>query len=233
VSLLDFLFPKRCISCGKIGSYICPDCFVKINTIDTPICPACSRPAIYGLTHPGCKKPHTLDGLVCLFSYTGPVRKAIKKLKFDSLFDLAPDLFALAQEEIEENELLYNFLVNDRPLVTPVPLHWYRERQRGFNQATLLASAVAEKWGLKFSGEFLIRDKYTKPQVMLKKEERKENIKGVFRVSESFSPNILVFQYPSVLLVDDVWTTGATMRECGRVLKRTGAKKVWGLALAR
>lgn len=233
MSFLDLFFPKRCVSCEKIGSYICPDCFTKIKTVSTPICPVCTKPAIHGLTHPVCRSRYTPDGLVCLFSYSGPIRKTIHKLKFDSLFDVVPDLSRLAKEEIEENELLYQFFVNDYPLVVPIPLHWYRERQRGFNQATLLASAVSRKWGLKFLGEVLIRDRYTKPQAMLKKEERKENVKGVFKVNESFSPNILVSQYPSILLVDDVWTTGATMKECGKILKKAGVKKVWGLTLAR
>jgi competence protein ComFC len=233
MSLLDFLFPKRCVSCGKISSYICPDCFVKIKTIDTPICPVCTKPAVYGLTHPSCKGRYALDGLSCLFSYRGPIRKIIQKLKFNSLFDLVPDIAFLIKEEIEENELLYKFFINDTPVVVPVPLHWFRERKRGFNQAALLAQTISQRWSLKFLEEFLVRDKYTKFQAKLKKEEREGNIKGVFRIKEKFPSNILVSQFPSVLLVDDIWTTGATMRECGRVLKRAGVKKVWGLTLAR
>lgn len=233
MSFLDFLFPKSCVSCRKIGSYICPDCFVKIKSIDTPICPVCTKPAICGLTHPKCQGRLKLDGLVCLFAYQGPIRAALKKIKFSSIFALIPELATLANEEIEENEVLYKFLVKEKPLVVPIPLHWFRENERGFNQSAFLGRQIAQRRSLSFREDLLVREKYTLPQAKLKKKERKSNIQGVFKINEGLSPNFPISQFPNILLIDDIWTTGATMREASKVLKRAGAKKVWGLALAR
>jgi len=233
MSFLDFLFPKRCVSCEKLGSYICPDCFVKIKPIETPICPVCTRPAIHGLTHPRCQGRLRLDGLVCLFSYQGPIKVALKKIKFSSIFDLVPELARLALEDIEESEVLYKFFVEKKPLVVPIPLHWFRQNERGFNQSAFFGKQIAQRWGLSFGEDILKREKYTLPQAKLKKKERKGNIQGVFKTNEGFSPNFLISQFPNILLIDDIWTTGATMREAGKVLKRAGAKKVLGLTLAR
>ena len=231
MTLLDLLFPKTCVSCGRIGSYICPDCFLKIKTVNHPICPVCQKPSIGGKTHYSCQRPLALDGLTSLFSYSGPIKKALRKIKFDSVFAIVPSLARLAEEEIEENEVLYNFL-RKKPVVVPIPLHWLRENRRGFNQAAFFAKLVAQKWDLAFWEDLLIRKKYTLPQARLKKEERKENVKGVFQINKKFSSNF-ISQFSRVLLVDDVWTTGATMREAGKVLKRRGVKEVWALTLAR
>lgn len=225
MSFLELLFPKRCVSCGGLGSYICADCFVKIKTIETPICPVCTKPAVRGLTHPVCRGRYTLDGLVCLFCYTGPIRAAVKELKFGPLFDLVPDLLALLREEIEESELLYRFLVEKRPLVVPVPLHWFKERKRGFNQSFLLAQEIARRWRLTFAPGILKRTKWTAPQSKLSRKQREANVREAFRAEGKLSQ--------AVLLVDDVFTTGATLRACGSVLKRAGARKVWGLTLVR
>lgn len=231
MSFLDFLFPQRCVSCGRLGSYVCPDCFVKIKTIDTPICPVCTKPFFHGLTHPRCQGRLRPDGLTCLFAYQGPIRTILKKIKFSSIFDLLPEVADLAKEEIEENEVLYKFFVKEKPLVVPIPLHWFRKNERGFNQSAFLGKQVAQNWNLTFCGDLLLREKYTSPQAKLKKKDRGSNIKHVFKINNSLS--ILMSQYPSILLVDDIWTTGSTMREAGRVLKGAGVKKIWGLTIAR
>lgn len=233
MSFLDFLFPQRCVSCGRLGSYVCPDCFVKIKTIDTPICPVCTKPFFHGLTHPRCQGRLRLDGLTCLFAYQGPIRTILKKIKFSSIFDLLPEVADLAKEEMEENEVLYKFFVKEKPLVVPIPLHWFRKNERGFNQSAFLGKQVAQNWNLTFCGDLLLREKYTPPQAKLKKKERTNNIKGVFKINEKFSPNFLISQFPNIFLIDDIWTTGSTMREAGRVLKGAGVKKIWGLTIAR
>ncbi|TSC53108.1 MAG: putative amidophosphoribosyltransferase [Microgenomates group bacterium LiPW_16] len=100
-------------------------------------------------------------------------------------------------------------------VLTPVPLHWWRLRWRGFNQAEILGKMIAEKLEIKFVPDLLTRKKPTRPQVELEGKARRENI----------ASNILLF--------DDVWTTGVTLRACGNVLKRAGVKSVWGLTLAK
>lgn len=225
--LLNFLFPRRCVNCGKIGKYICPKCFSIIQIIEKEVCPVCERPAIGGATHPGCKTKYSLDGLTSLFVYDGPIKKAVKELKYRFVTDLANELVALIN--LPKGSTLYKVEPYKKAILTAVPLHWWRLNWRGFNQAELLGKMIAGKLGIKFISNMLMRKRATKPQVELKGKERQENIANVFAVS----PNILISKYPSILLFDDVWTTGATLRTCGAVLKRAGAKMVWGVTLAR
>ncbi|MBI2036255.1 ComF family protein [Candidatus Microgenomates bacterium] len=223
---LDFLFPKRCVNCGKLGVYLCLQCQFIIKPVILPICPMCERQAVDGVTHPGCQTRYSLDGLISFFRYDGAVKAAIKRLKYKPyLSELAKILLppALNGRENKESRGFAGFVV------VPVPLHPRRQRERGFNQADLIGKAVAEKLGLQFVDGALKRIRNTKPQVELKGKERRENILNAFIIS----PNILISQYPNILLVDDVWTTGSTLRTCGNLLKRAGAKKVWTMTLAR
>jgi competence protein ComFC len=235
--LLDFLFPRRCLGCGQFGSYFCPNCLAdtKLETIGFQICPSCRQPSIYGMTHLKCRSKYSLDGLITLFSYQGLVAKAIKKLKYYHLTDLAGELIGLATSFIEKNpENNFTFLKGKRKemLLIPVPLHPLKERRRGFNQAAILGEVLVNELGGRYRAGFLVRRRYTKPQTKLKGEERKKNIKGAFRVRQGASSQINQSR-SCIFIFDDVWTTGSTLRECGRAIKKAGVKNVWGLTLAR
>lgn len=233
--LLAFLFPRRCVSCGKIGKYLCRPCGKMVQTIKLQVCPVCERPAIGGLTHPGCQTRYSLDGLSSFFIYDGPMKKAIKQLKYQFVTDLAEELIDLMPQN---RVALYKW--RREAILTPVPLHFWRQNWRGFNQAEVLGKMISDKLGIKFIPDLLLRKKYTQPQVELKGEERKENILNAFRlnpryisVNQRAADSILVSEHHRLIIFDDVWTTGATLRTCGRVLKEAGAKEVWGLTLAR
>lgn len=228
--LLDFLFPRRCLGCGKWGEYFCSQCLNLILLGPQRICPLCNKPAIGGLTHPSCSRPWGLNGLTSIFSYRGLMRKAIKKLKYHFVSDLAQDLVELFLSFCGEDKFFSRFCQKENVYFLPVPLHPRRKRWRGFNQAELLGEMIASNLGLTFLPDVLVRVKNTKPQTELEKEERKKNIRDAFRInlnSQLITPN------SKLILFDDVWTTGSTLRECGQVLKRAGAKEVWGLTLAR
>lgn len=122
------------------------------------------------------------------------------------------------------------FDTSKKLILAPVPLHWYRKNWRGFNQTELLGEKIARKLKMKFSPDLLIRTRQTRPQTKLKEKERKVNVCGAFSVNKNSKFKI---RNSKILLFDDVWTTGATMQECAEVLKRAGAKKVFGLTLAR
>lgn len=205
---LNFLFPKKCLGCGKKGNYFCSSCVREIRPLE---------PQIYLF---GC----SLDGLFCVFPYQGIIRRAILKLKYNFVSDLSEELVNLSLRLIKLD--WFDFL-NSITLI-PIPLYWYREKWRGFNQTEMLGKKIADKLKIDFCSDLLIRIRLTKPQTKLKGKERKENIRGAFKVNPKYS--ILNTKY---LLFDDVWTTGATMKECARVLKKAGAKKVFGLTLAR
>lgn len=224
--LLDLLFPKRCVSCGKFGSYICKKCFSEIEFIERPLCAVCGRQAIGGKTHPGCRSRFTLDGLVVGARYIGAVKQAIIKVKYKWIYDIEKVFVDLISER------LWKFDLPQDLILVPVPLHAKRKRWRGFNQSEILAKALAISFSVPFS-DSMIRIIETKTQVGLKREDRVKNVKGAFSLRQAQGkPLSFAVRGENILLVDDVYTSGATMSECCRVLKRAGAGEVWGLAAA-
>lgn len=229
LKLVDFLFPKFCIGCGKFGTYLCNACVANIVQAEL-VCPNCEKPSVGGVAHPLCRKKYGLDGLWSLGAYKDPLKKAIQKLKYHFVADLAGALVNLEitywarfgpqfLEEIKKEGAL-NWVI------IAVPLHPSREKRRGFNQSALLGKILSKKLGLPYR-EGLKRIVNTKPQVGLSGWERKKNIKGAFSLTKPYT------LHPNILLIDDVWTTGSTLKECCYVLKRGGAAKVWALTLAR
>lgn len=187
----------------------------------------CERQAIDGITHPGCRTRYSLDGLISFYRYDGPVKAAIKRLKYKPyLSELVDVLLVTILDSIDTKRGGFTGFT-----LVPVPLYPQRERERGFNQAALLGKVIAERLKLPFQDHLLKRTRNTKPQVELKGDERRKNVINAFAIA----PNILVRQLadPNILLIDDVWTTGSTMRICGNVLKRAGAKRVWAMTIAR
>lgn len=194
------------------------------------ICPVCERHAIGGATHPGCEKDKSLDGFTSIFTYKGIIRKGIGKLKYKFITDTASELVEIFLSSLGEDENFSRFCRQSNVILVPVPLHPARERWRGFSQTKLLGKMIAQNLGIEMV-DLLIRTKNTKPQVGLKEDERKTNIKDAF----AFNPTVsrIPYHVSRVILFDDVWTSGSTLKEAGRTLKKAGAKHVWGLTLAR
>lgn len=243
MNLLEWIFPKICVGCGKFGAYFCPQCLGSMQQTEL-VCPTCERPAIGGAIHPLCKRKYGLDGLWSLGVYRGSLQQAIKKLKYRFVREIAQTLIDLTLEYwARYTPQLVDEIKKDQGtgwIVVPVPLHPKRERWRGFNQSALLGSLLAKKLGLEYQN-LLVRVKQTKPQSELKGKERYQNIKNAFSLSKNHQPRLAsggrgspkAAPTHNYLLIDDVWTTGVTLQECCYVLKRNGAKKVWALTLAR
>lgn len=245
MGLFDLIFPKTCLKCKKEGRYFCDRCVLGIKTV-FQICPVCERPSPFGLIHPLCKTRNSLDGLTSFFIYEDIIKEAIHKLKYRRITDLKSEFLQIMFNEwgqkSDEMTLLNRFIEQEKPTVIPVPLYWWKEHDRGFNQSSIIGEAIAKKFNLPFNDKILFRQKNTISQTKLKEEDRKKNVQNIFSVS----PNILISpprlasrveveagQYLNILLVDDVWTTGATLKEATKTLKSAGAKKVWGLTVAR
>lgn len=215
---LDFIFPKQCVACSRLGSYLCPSCLSKIEYLETQMCAYCYRPSISGLTHPKCAKTDGLDGVVSLTNYQTPIREVIKSLKYRFATDV---LAEFSDKLVFKLELIVE---NDATLV-PLPLYQTRQNFRGFNQAELLGKLVAEKMKLKYRDDLVVRTRATKSQVGLSQKDRTENMRAAFSVADKLdSENYYIF--------DDVWTSGASLKAVATVLKKAGAETVWGLTLA-
>lgn len=229
--ILDLLFPKKCVGCKKEGTYFCKDCISNILQKDL-VCPECGDLAIGGQTHSHCQKKFGLDGLWSLGIYQNPLREAIKQLKYGRVSNLAVSLVDIMIDYWAQYQpFILDQIKKDKGIgwaVIPVPLHWWRENNRGFNQSNLLGQILSKKLGLEYL-EGLKRIRYTRPQTKLKDKQRRQNIRGVFEISSDYT----LSPKPYTLLIDDVWTTGSTLKECCNVLKKAGVQKVWALTLAR
>ncbi|OGM10785.1 hypothetical protein A2Z22_02770 [Candidatus Woesebacteria bacterium RBG_16_34_12] len=225
MKIIDFLFPKSCLTCGKSGSYICSSCIKKVGS-PKPICCVCERPSVDFMTHSKCKKKLTLDAIVSVFRYEGVIRKAIIKLKYSFAKEIANDLAKCTIDKIVNNHLI----LPQKAILIPIPLFWYRENWRGFNQVEEVGKLLTGKLGWVFNTNILIRKSFRQPQTELKGDKRRENIRGVFSFNKNCTP--IVSCHKSIVLFDDVLTTGSTMKEAGKVLKRNGFTNIWGLTIS-
>ncbi|MFV1917349.1 MAG: ComF family protein [Patescibacteria group bacterium] len=223
MAIVDLLFPKKCLNCGRDRSYVCLSCLSKLFELKQT-CFECGRPSVDGMTHERCKLPWGLDGLVFLWPYQGVIRQAIIKLKYKFALEIAKELSDHITDHLQKRSVA---LPLDATLL-PIPLYWYRKNWRGFNQVEEIGKLVTNNMNWDFQSDLLVRKRLKKPQTDLKKDERAENIRGVFTLNPNYQ-----LQSISYMLFDDVLTTGATIKEAAKVLKRNGAKDVWGLTIAR
>lgn len=219
--LTDLLFPPRCVGCHQLGDWLCERCSEQISPVAPPICPRCGdRVATAGLCMRCQTEPLRIERIRSAVYFEGILRKAMHQFKYNGLTALADPLGGLMSVYWQDHPQPVD-------IVVPVPLHPARKRERGFNQAALLASAFARRAGLPLEEKTLIRQKDTSPQVDLNAQERKENVHNAFRCLDGS------VEGKSVLLIDDVCTTGATLEACAVALKEGGAHQVQALTLAR
>ncbi len=230
ISMLDLLFPKRCLGCGKWGNYVCPSCHGKMKPLQFLKCPVCEKQAIDGITHPHCRTKYGIDGLTSFFRYDGVIKRAIKQIKYRYSFDIINELIDCIPDS---SFSILSTLLKTKPLniyLVPIPLHRSRYNFRSFNQAEMIARALEKRLHIPVKTDLLLRTKKTIPQVEMKdREKRLVNMKNVFSVHNSYVINPI----PNVILVDDVFTTGATLRSASSILKCAGAKVVWGVTIAQ
>jgi ComF family protein len=238
-SLIDLIYPPRCLICQdflqdrnvmKSGQDLpfCQTCFDDFTEIKSPICSICGRPFSYGIEldricEDCIRKRPNFDLARAPYLYDGALMTAIHELKYAQKSHLADSLGYLlasfAQTWIGELK---------GSLILPVPLHPRRLRSRGFNQSLLLARCVVSKTGAELDFLSLRRTRFTRPQTELTSEERQRNVRKAFEVVK---PEAVKGR--TIVLVDDVATTGSTLNECAKALKKAGADSVLCLVLAR
>jgi ComF family protein len=229
LNLLEFFLPRLCLFCGagvgeEAAQAICPRCASEIEWVASPLCLCCGVvfPAKDGgdrLCGRCTTEPPPFARARAAALYDGPVAAAVKRFKFGRQMAYLP----LMQSWLQAPPC--RELAAAADLVIPVPLHPRRLKTRGFNQAWLLAQAFPEA---PLAPEALVRRRHTVPQVGLNPKERRDNVQGAFAV-----PDPALVKGKNVLLVDDLYTTGATVKECARVLCRAGARRVEVLTVAR
>lgn len=213
---LDLLFPPSCVSCRKVGRWICDRCWETIAWETGRTCEMCGLPSVERLC-PFCDRGSSaLDGITAVARFEDTSREAVHALKYSghhAISSLMGRLMAEAARTI------------DATMVVPIPLHWTRRRERGYDQAAMLSRHVGRVLELPMERRALRRVRKTRQQATLDNEARQANVAGAFQSGE-------IVEGESILLVDDVFTTGATMEAAAGALRDAGAYRVIGLVFA-
>jgi ComF family protein len=235
--LVDVILPRQCYHCGQPvvsagrGGF-CDSCWSMIRLIKPPYCPCCGEPfqSPVALTYSPAYRcgtcrahPPPFDHARAIGRYEGPLRQAIHLLKYRGKLHLKQPLLQLAIEHFDAH-----FPGTSFDAIIPVPLHRERLMQREFNQAAALARGLAGHLNIPILERLLVRVRSTRPQVELSGSERRQNVKQAFAVT-----NAAALEDKQVLVIDDVFTTGATLGEVARTLKIAGATRVDVFVLAR
>lgn len=229
---INLLMPPRCLNCGVHVDEpynICGECWGKLTFISQPHCVTC------GVTMPESASPEA-ECLECIehpplfakaraaLEYNEHSTPLITRLKYSDQLQLAPLLTRWMEAAGKQ-------LIPQADMIVPVPLHWTRLFTRKFNQAAILAQMLAQKSGKLYVPELLQRRRRTPPQARLTKSQRLKNVQGAFALHKRTKSEDIKDKV--ILLIDDVMTTGATIRACAKILKKSGAKKVFVLTAAR
>jgi ComF family protein len=229
--LLDVVLPPQCLACGRIVEDLgglCPECWEAMDFIAAPQCAACGRPFEYPMeTDALCgacaRRPYPFRRARAALVYDDASRGLLIAFKHGDRTDAAP---AYGRWLHQAGVLM----LADCHLIVPVPLHWTRLFARRFNQAALLAHALGRVAGLPVADRLLMRRRRTPSQGRLSADGRRRNVAGAFAISAAGRLQVMG---KNVLLVDDVFTTGATVSACARVLRAAGATAVDVVTLAR
>ena len=223
-SAVSLVLPLYCLGCAREGDVICIQCAAQLPKLELPFCRVCADPGVQGVCR-DCRQlsPQLLGNLVGIrapFLMEGLLREAIHSFKFRNYRAASPCLAELLADYLDSNPLPGDVLL-------PVPLHQKKLRERGYNQAALLARELGKRVGIPVEEKLLVRTRHTSPQVAAPSAaQRRTNAEGAFSCRTGAAGR-------NIILVDDVCTSSATLRSCAAALKAGGAASVWALTLAR
>jgi len=222
-SAINLVFPPSCVHCGSPGALLCHICVSESSSVQKNVCRKCAEPLAKAGTCARCvSERSSIDRLYASYLYESPVGSAIKALKFDDVRALGGVLARMFDVDAMSR--------SDADLVVPVPLHKSRLRSRGYNQSELLELLLSNRIEIKFQADVLVRTRQTVPQSELPTAAaRHRALAGGFSVKPSSMKSV---SGKRILLVDDVFTTGSTVKACADALKTAGASWVGVAALA-
>lgn len=214
----------KCIYCSLEGDWLCNKCLDLVKRDNYNLCPICEVENSNGAVCGFCRKNSNLDGLMVVLENSQLNQKIIHLVKYNFITELLnyikPKIFSC----INNNPNWRDYFV-----LVPVPLHRRRFLERGFNQSEIISNIIGEVKGNIINNQLLAKVKYHRHQVGLNAKQRKLNIVDSFAVND----RCLVDFNKTLVIVDDVYTTGSTMEECAKTLKEYGYQKVWGLVLIK
>ena len=229
----DLIYPDNCIICkrylsaGSEEGNLCLYCRQTIEFNRPPFCHHCSRHLVETNEQNLCPEcllhHHHFDRAWAAAIYNNTLKELIHLFKYKNKTLLRRDFAGILSAFIHD----YNVDIGQFDIVVPIPLHTARLRERGYNQSELLAESLLKEFKIKPSFKNLVRKRHTKNQALLKKKDRWTNIQGAFKIKRPEE-----FSRKSVLIVDDLLTTGTTLSEAALILKEAGAHKVCALTLA-
>lgn len=227
-AILDTLFPVRCLCCGQEEGVLCSKCVGQWQTLTEQVCAACREASPDGWTHEACKQNSPIDRLLSLYDYKDA---EVSATIISGKYQFIPDVFKVLGERlgvflVSAAALEVDNNAHRSSIICPIPLAKSRRRWRGFNQAEIIAEAVGRQSGWAIQ-ECLQRVKSTKVQKDLSREERLKNVADCFAVGSRPTAG------KTLILVDDVITTGATLAQAAAVVKESGAAQVWAATIAR
>ena len=234
---LNLIFPFSCENCGKEireskGYAICEDCMNQIKFISDPYCYRCGKPLSSLVSFEeravcsDCyQAKRSFEFARSVATYQGVMRKCIHLLKYKKQVKLVQPLGNLIIEYLRKDKTIP---LQEVDLIVPVPLFKEDYQKRGFNQSGLLGRYIADYFSIPFSENILLKNRHNASQVGLSKKERKNNVKKVYTINSS-----LENEASSILLIDDIYTTGATVEACCRELRKTKIKNLFVVTLAR
>ena len=229
--ILNLLYPPRCPFCGGLlprGESFHRSCARALPRVPSPVCDTCGRPV--RPEERRCEACRTGERAFAfgrsLYLYEAPLRDAVFSCKYNGRREVAEALGILLARAARDMTLSLG-----ADAIVPVPLHKKRLRQRGFNQAAVIASPLARASGIPLRQDYLVRSGESSAMNRLSAEERRRNLAGVFRPGEALIRDAKRGHPPKILLVDDIYTTGSTVEACAAALTAGGAGPVWFLAV--
>lgn len=207
--IIDWLYPKNCLSCGQGENYLCSEC---------------QRKLIKGEM----RKKEGFEGIISIYKYEGIIKKVIEELKYKFVADAGIEMGKLIVKNLKiDYPNIVKYWQKENYVVIPVPLFWQRKNWRGFNQSEILGKEIAKELKLEYDSSIFIRNKNTINQAKIKKHQlRRKNVENIFEICKNKKVP------KKMIIVDDVITSGATITELLKCGERSLSNLDWGLSLA-